>query len=91
MDASIWRIGYSVFFACAHLWHSYCCLQRALLIGCCYPGSSAALNGCINDVQVRSCSCCCCRCRMSCPFLDSLYHMLLAVLVSLHQMSDQPY
>lgn len=26
--------------------------KRALLVGCCYPGTSAALNGCINDVQV---------------------------------------
>lgn len=25
--------------------------KKALLIGCCYPGTSAALNGCINDVQ----------------------------------------
>eukprot|EP00877_Chromochloris_zofingiensis_P012646 jgi/Chrzof1/7635/Cz02g31030.t1 len=25
--------------------------KKALLVGCCYPGSSAALNGCINDVQ----------------------------------------
>ncbi len=25
--------------------------RRALLIGCSYPGSSAQLNGCINDVQ----------------------------------------
>lgn len=26
--------------------------KKALLVGCCYPGTSAALNGCINDVQV---------------------------------------
>jgi hypothetical protein len=25
--------------------------KKALLVGCCYPGTSAALNGCINDVQ----------------------------------------
>eukprot|EP00879_Flechtneria_rotunda_P001214 GHRR01001361.1.p1 GENE.GHRR01001361.1~~GHRR01001361.1.p1 ORF type:complete len:431 (+),score=130.21 GHRR01001361.1:238-1530(+) len=25
--------------------------KKALLIGCCYPGTSSALNGCINDVQ----------------------------------------
>jgi hypothetical protein len=25
--------------------------KKALLIGCAYPGTSQALNGCINDVQ----------------------------------------
>eukprot|EP00775_Hariotina_reticulata_P010905 gene10905-11059_t len=25
--------------------------KKALLVGCCYPGTSQALNGCINDVQ----------------------------------------